>query len=105
MPLMLLHRISGVGLYELVMNEFKKQEHEPTIVCQCADAAMLLSLVRAEIGATLLPKSTLLSFPTTGLRVIEIEDSSIQSESAVIWLKDRYLSKSAVRFIETFKTE
>lgn len=64
---------------------------------------MLLSLVRTGIGATLLPKSTLLSFPTDGLKILEIRDALIKSESAIIWLKDRFLSKSAERFTETFK--
>lgn len=103
MPLMLLHRVHGVGLYELVVDECRKHGFEPNVVCQCPDASMLLSLVRTGIGATLLPKSTLLSFPTDGLKILEIEDALIKSESAIIWLKDRYLSKSAERFIETLK--
>ncbi|KON69465.1 LysR family transcriptional regulator [Peribacillus butanolivorans] len=103
MPLMLLHRVSGVGLYELVVNKCKNQGFEPNIVCECPDAAMLLSLVKAGVGVTLLPKSTLNSFPINGLKTLEIEDCTIESESAVIWLKDRFLSKSALRFIETFQ--
>lgn len=103
LPLMLLHRVSGVGLYELVMNECKRHNFEPNITCECPDAAMLLSLVRTGLGAALLPKSTLLSFPTNGLKVVEIEDCTIQSESAIIWLKDRYLSKKAERFLDTFR--
>ncbi|WML31775.1 LysR family transcriptional regulator [Neobacillus sp. OS1-32] len=105
LPLMLLHRIKGVGLFELVINRFRSRDLIPNVVCQCPDAAMLLSLVRAEVGAAILPKYTLLSFPTNQLKVIEIEDSAIESESAVIWLKDRYLSKSALRFIETFQKQ
>lgn len=103
MPLMLLHRIKGEGLYELVVNKFIKFGIEPNIVCQCPDAAMILSLVRAGVGATLLPKSTLLSFPTAGLKIMELEDLMIESESAIIWLKGKYLSKGAVRFLETFE--
>ncbi|WHY79392.1 LysR family transcriptional regulator [Neobacillus sp. WH10] len=102
MPLLLLHRISGVGLYELVVDECRRHGFDPNIVCQCADAAMLLSLVRTGIGAALLPQSTLLSFPPVSLKTIDIEDSTIESEAAVIWLKERSLSKSAVRFLETF---
>jgi LysR family transcriptional regulator, salicylic acid-responsive activator of bsdBCD len=103
MPLMLLHRISGVGLYELVINECKRHNFEPKVVCQCPDAAMLLSLVHAGVGCALLPKSTLLSLPFDGLKSVEIEDANIISESAVIWLKDRYLSKNAENFIKTFE--
>ncbi|UZJ79357.1 LysR family transcriptional regulator [Fictibacillus sp. KU28468] len=103
MPLMLLHRVSGVGLYELVINAWKSHGYEPTVVCQCPDAAMLLSLVKAGVGVALLPSSTLLAFPAKGLKVVELEDCKIESKSAVIWLKDRYLSRAAVRFLEMFE--
>ncbi|MCY9140414.1 LysR family transcriptional regulator [Peribacillus frigoritolerans] len=101
-PLMLLQQTSGVGLYELVVDEYKKRGLELNIICECPDAAILLFLVREGVGATLLPESTLLSFPLNGLKIIEIEDCIIESKSAVVWLKDRYLSKSAKRFIDTF---
>lgn len=104
-PLMLLHRVSGVGLYELVVEKFRKHKIEPNIICQCPDASMLISLVRAGVGVALLPRSALLSFSTDDLKIVEINDEIIESESAVIWLKDRYLSKNAMKFIETFKED
>ncbi|KKB34239.1 LysR family transcriptional regulator [Bacillus thermotolerans] len=104
MPLMLLHRTNGVGLYELVVNKLKEHQLEPNIICDCPDAAMLLSLVRSGLGVALLPKSTLPSFSMQGLKMVPLEDCLIESESAVIWLKDRYLSKKAQRFIETFQS-
>ncbi|WP_040340683.1 LysR substrate-binding domain-containing protein [Fictibacillus macauensis] len=103
MPLMLLHRISGVGLYELVLNECHKQGYTPHVVCQCADATMLLSLVRAGVGAALLPSSTLQAFPSQDLTVYELEDCQIQSRAALIWQKDRYLSKAAKKFMTLFE--
>ncbi|RLQ97381.1 LysR family transcriptional regulator [Falsibacillus albus] len=104
LPMMLLHRAGEGerGLYELVLDAFKEKNLKPHVVCECPDAAMLLSLVRAGVGITLLPKSTLHAFPPQGVKVVEISGEVIKSESAVIWLKDRYLSKNAVRFIETF---
>ncbi|MCY7493679.1 LysR family transcriptional regulator [Bacillus safensis] len=102
-PLMLLHRTNWVGLYEVVIEEFNRHGVNPEIICECGDAAMLLSLVRSGVGATLLPKSTLDVFPMNGLETISLEDGTIKSQSAIIWLKERYISKSAVQFIETFK--
>ncbi|WP_019393476.1 LysR family transcriptional regulator [Priestia filamentosa] len=104
-PLMLLHRTNWIGLYEVVMEEFDRHGVKPEIICECGDAAMLLSLARVGIGATLLPQSTLEAFPMHGLRIVNIDDGTINSQSALIWLKDRYISKSAVQFIETFKQE
>lgn len=101
-PLMLLHRLKGVGLYELVLNHFSQHNVVPNVICECPDAAMLLSLVRAGMGSALLPASTLNSFSLEGVRTLEIKDAAIESEAALIWLKDRYLSKMAQRFIDLF---
>ncbi|GAA0330259.1 LysR family transcriptional regulator [Bacillus carboniphilus] len=103
LPLLLLHRINGTGQYEMILDECKRHGFKPHVVCECPDAAMLLSLVDAGVGATLVPKSTLLSLHTTNTVTLELQNSKIQSESAVIWLKDRYLSKSAQHFIDTFR--
>ena len=105
MPMMLLHRAGEgeTGLYELVLDSFHDKGLNPHIICECPDAAMLLALVKEGIGMTLLPKSTLRSFPPHGLKVLEISNAVIHSQSAVIWLKDRFLSKNAQRFIETFQ--
>lgn len=102
MPLLLLHRISGVGQYEIIVNHFKDNGYEPNIVCECPDAAMLLDLVSSEVGATVLPRSTLPASEPDGRKILDIDGPKLISESAVIWLRDRYLSKSAEYFIGTF---
>jgi DNA-binding transcriptional LysR family regulator len=104
LPLLLLHRIQGSGQYELVVNECRRHGFEPKIVCECPDVSMILSLVSAGVGATIIPKYSLFAFPTSNIKVLEIEDSSILAESAVIWLKDRYLSKNAQYFIQMFQS-
>ncbi|MET3695792.1 DNA-binding transcriptional LysR family regulator [Bacillus oleivorans] len=104
-PLLLLHRINGVGQFEMVINECKRHGFYPKIVCDCPDAAMLLALVDAGVGVTLVPKSTLNTLPTKNTLTVEINDSALLSESAVIWLKDRYLSKSARFLLQTFDPE
>lgn len=103
LPLMMLHRVSGVGLYELVISECRNHGFEPTIICECPDADMLLSLVHKEVGYAILPKSTVYNRFVKDLQVIEIVDCGVKSEAAVIWLKNRYLSQSTTRFLETFQ--
>jgi DNA-binding transcriptional LysR family regulator len=102
MPLMLLHRISGIGQYEVVLNHFKNHGYEPKIVCECPDASMILDLVSAGVGATVIPQSAFVTPLPQGKKILEIEGSELISQSAVIWLKDRYLSKSAQHFLKTF---
>ncbi|MGM9922769.1 MAG: LysR family transcriptional regulator [Bacillus sp. (in: firmicutes)] len=102
LPLLLLHRVSGQGTYELVVEECRRHNFEPHIICECPDASMILTLVREGIGAAILPSSTMKSLTKQGVKVIRIEDCTVQSEAAIVWHKDRYLSKSAVRFLQTF---
>ncbi|MFF2856245.1 LysR family transcriptional regulator [Peribacillus sp. NPDC058002] len=100
--LLLLHRVSGQGTYELIVDECFRHGFEPKIVCECPDAAMILSLVKEGIGATIMPRTTSKSFSTQGIKIIELTDCEVQSEAALIWLEERYLSKGAVKFLETF---
>lgn len=103
MPLLLLHRTSISGTFEIIVNEFRRLGIEPNILAECADPNILISLVSAGLGATLLPVSSVSMFPLDNIRMIGLENCMIQSESAVIWLKDRYLSKPAEKFIELFR--
>jgi DNA-binding transcriptional LysR family regulator len=84
------------------VDECFRHGFEPTIVCECPDAAMILSLVKEGIGATIMPRTTSKSFSTQGIKIIELIDCEVQSEAALIWLEERYLSKGAVKFLETF---
>src|SRR5690625_3250195 len=102
-PLLLLHRIRGIGQYETILNKFEELGLSPNIVCESPNVDMLLGLVNEGVGATIVPKSTLLEHNTANVTVLKIEHTNIVSKSAIIWLKDRYLSKSAERFIAQFK--
>ncbi|MFD2924522.1 LysR family transcriptional regulator [Halobacillus naozhouensis] len=104
-PLMLLHRISGAGQYELVVDECRKHGVEPKVVCECPDAAMLLSLAAQGMGATIVPESTLTSFSYPNIKSYKLSDSTIKAESVVIWHKDRYLTKGSQRLIQYFKDQ
>lgn len=104
-PLLLLHRIRGIGQFEIIMDKFKEERLTPNIICESPNVDMLLGLVNEGLGATVIPKSTLLKHNTSNVTVLQLEDTQIVSESAIIWLKDRYLSKSAARFIELFQQE
>ncbi len=101
LPIMLLHRVRGIGLFELVIDTCRENGLELNVICHCPDTSMLLTLVRAGVGAALLPLSAIPPFSEEWLTVKRIEDLQINSESAVIWLKSRRLSKQAERFLES----
>ncbi|MBM7839290.1 DNA-binding transcriptional LysR family regulator [Alkalihalobacillus xiaoxiensis] len=100
-PLLLLHRISGTGQYEQIIEAFTNKGLHPQILCECPDVSMLLSLVSSGLGVTIVPKSTLLAFQPPHTSVTAIRQTQLETESAFIWLRDRYLSKAALRFIES----
>lgn len=105
LPLLLLHRISGVGQYEVVLDHFENAGLIPNVICECPNVDMLLELVNEGIGATIIPESALSKFHLQGVQTMAIKDANIVAKSAVIWLKERNLSKSASRFIELFAEE
>lgn|SRR5699024_5101951 len=103
-PLVLLKRLHGSGPYEVIIDKFKQRKIEPNVVTICPDVGMVYKLVSTGVGATILPASTLAKNTVGDIQVFEMENECIASSSAVIWLKDRYLSKSAERFIDLFKS-
>lgn len=105
MPLLALKSDRTVGLNEKVVNECRRFGFEPTIICECSSVAIILALVVAGIGATILPKSVMASFPLAEIKLLDITDTSFQSEVGIAWLRNRYLSKSAEAFIATFSDE
>ncbi|MCP1311593.1 LysR family transcriptional regulator [Paenibacillus tyrfis] len=103
LPLLLLHRRTGRGVYEMILNECRQHGFEPNVICDCPDPSILISLVSEGLGATLLPMSTVSAFPLTTIRSIKLENCTIQSVPAIAWLKDRSLSRTAHEFIHLFR--
>lgn len=104
-PLLSFSRGKEIDYQEIIIDECRRFGFEPNFVFECPNAAVLTSLLIAGIGASVLPLSMVSFISSTHISIFEIQDINVQSFSAVIWLKDRQLSKSAIRFIETLKTE
>ncbi len=60
-------------------------------------------MVSNEIGVTIVPESTLSRNNIRGVQMLRIQNTKIVSNSAIIWLKDRYISNSAKHFIRLFQ--
>lgn len=101
-PFLTLKTDQTTGMHEKVVNEFRQNGLEPQILCECSSVAIILAFVAAGIGATILPKSVMASFPLNNTRMYDIANVEFQSDVGIVWLQDRYLSKTAKRFIETF---
>jgi len=101
-PLLTLKTDYTTRMHEQVVSECRRHGFEPDIICECSSVAIIMSLVAAGIGATVFPKSVMSSFPSNVVRTLTIKDADFQSDVGILWLKDRYLSKSARHFIELF---
>lgn len=104
LPLLLLHRTSGIGQYEIINEEFDKRGLIPNILFECPDVDILIELVSHGVGATVVPRSTVYRKNINRIKILNIQDAKIISKSALIWLKNRYLSKSASEFIKLFQS-
>jgi len=105
LPLLALKSDRTVRLNEKIVNECRRFGFEPNIVCECSSVAIIIALVIAGIGATILPKSVMSSFPISQIKMLDIFDASFQSDVGIVWLKERHFSKSARAFIDTFQED
>ncbi|MGE5703401.1 MAG: LysR family transcriptional regulator [Clostridia bacterium] len=99
-PLLLLRRAQGMGIYEMIVGEYRRLGLVPRIVCECQDASMLLTMVAAGIGATLVPSTIYAAFARPDVTMLTMEELTLTTQSAIVWLRDRHLSKRAQQFIE-----
>lgn len=110
-PLMLLRRLQGTSPYNQSLydpNMFKNacNEHgfEPNIICESNSLMPLLNWANYDIGIAITPRSAEKLIPDSKLIFKQIINPDIMARpSALIWLKDRYLSTVAKKFIEYFK--
>ncbi len=109
-PLMFLRRQKGTSIYsqeiytiDLVQNACLSAGFEPRIVCESSDIITILTWANHEIGIAIVPKNAKYLIPNSGLIFKEIINPTIMAKpSALIWLKDRYLSNTSRKFIEYF---
>jgi DNA-binding transcriptional LysR family regulator len=95
----------GLGIYELLMKEFSRLGLEPQVICQCPDISLIVNLVAAGVGASIVPRSAWQTHSGYPIACLEMTGTSITSSSAVIWPSGRHLSKAAHRFVEMFKEQ
>ncbi|REJ13117.1 MAG: LysR family transcriptional regulator, partial [Paenibacillaceae bacterium] len=102
-PFLTLRTDRTKAMHERIVSECRRHGFEPRIIAECSSVAVISSLLSAGLGVALLPRSVLAAFPPAGTKTIRLADSSLSSEVGILWLKDRYLSRSARLFIDSFR--
>ena len=79
-----------IGMHERVIQEFKRGELEPRVICECSSVAIIVALVAEGIGATILPESVMSSFTIPNIRTLSITSADFQSDVGIVWLRIMY---------------
>lgn len=87
---------------QLIRETCLENGFDPQIFCMNDDARTTLLWANAELGIGIIPKS---AFELTNNRHLvykEIRSESLRTRVAAVWIKDKYLSSLASKFIESF---
>ncbi|MFB6364170.1 LysR family transcriptional regulator [Paenibacillus elgii] len=101
-PFLTLKTDRTTGMHDRVVTECRRHGFEPRIICECSSVAVIIAMVAAGLGATVLPKSVMTAFPLPSIRTLPLADADFQSDVGILWLNNRYLSRAARRFIDHF---
>ena len=101
-PLIMMHRQSGIYCHDMVVDEMKAKGITPDIVCESDNISAILALVEKGIGMAILPESTLTVRPAEDFHRMAISGCRLESSSAIIWKKEKRLSRAAKLFLELF---
>ena len=101
-PLIMMHRQSGIYCHDMVVDEMKAKGITPDIVCESDNISAILALVDKGIGMAILPESTLTVRPAEDFHRMTISGCTLESASAIIWKKEKRLSRAAKLFLELF---
>lgn len=89
--------------FEGIINEACHREgFAPRIICRSDDVRSLLLWATTGIGISIVPKAAMNLVPGSSLKFKEIHETSLETQTAVIWVKGRYLSTVARRFLDMF---
>lgn len=88
---------------KLIIETCHNAGFEPKIICKNDDARTTLLWADSGIGIGIIPRSAIGLIGSSRLKHKEISASSLETQVAAIWSKNRYLSACARNFLEIFK--
>ncbi|AIQ41991.1 LysR family transcriptional regulator [Paenibacillus sp. FSL R7-0297] len=88
---------------QLIRETCLEHGFEPQIFCMNDDARTTLLWANAGLGIGIIPKSAFELANHGNLIYKEIRCEALHTRVAAVWIKDKYLSSLATKFIETFQ--
>jgi DNA-binding transcriptional LysR family regulator len=88
---------------QLIRETCLENGFDPEVFCMNDDARTTLLWANAGLGIGIIPKSALGLADNSNLLHKEIRSESLHTRVAAVYIKDKYLSSLASKFIESFK--
>lgn len=88
---------------KMLLSEFQDLGFEPNIFCINDDARTTILWARAGLGIGIVPKSAINFEFMENIKYKVINKNTLRTQISAIWIKERYLSLAAKRFLEFFK--
>ncbi|HEV2465491.1 MAG TPA: LysR family transcriptional regulator [Acidobacteriaceae bacterium] len=86
---------------ELIEDLFRGRDTQPRIAMEVESSELLKRLIVAGLGIGFLPRSNVLADTSSGaLKIIKVEGVRISRELALVYRRDKTLTRAAVMFLE-----
>lgn len=82
-----------------IVQSCKAEGFMPNILCRSDDVRSMLSLAKSAIGIAIIPKLTTTEAEYENMKHLDIDEDTLITKTAIIWLKNTYLSTVAKNFI------
>lgn len=89
---------------KMILEACYKSGFEPRILCKIDDTSSILLWAATGMGVAIIPKDWINLVPNTNLKYKEINEPSLITRTAILWMRNRHLSSVARNFIATFNT-
>ena len=86
---------------KMIVDACEDQGFEPNILCKGDDMRSIISWAELGLGVAVVPKPPLNILKNEDLQYHEIDNVSLKTKTAVIWLKNSYLPTVVRNFIKT----
>lgn len=88
---------------KIILEACQNKGFEPKVLCKNDDARTTLLWADAGLGVAIVPKTAVALVQSNNLIYSQINEESLKTQIAAIWMKNRYISTAAKNFLETFK--
>ncbi|MBU5483991.1 LysR family transcriptional regulator [Clostridium sp. MSJ-11] len=87
----------------MIIDACEKSGFQPKILCVNDDPRLILSWANKGIGVAIVPATWINLVSMDTLKIKEINAPSLTTQTAIVWLKNKYLSTPARNFLKTFQ--